>query len=172
MTINQGRSASRGWGRWPVRSLTAVAVTLGSLAAVPGTANALTGCAGGLPSVGHCYALGWMGDDFGGSAIWMNAVGTDLLVSCLSVPDPGSDFATYEMWMGTNDNGAANTWVEEGMNDGVGVDGVNHGFSWFWADMRNPTPSTTARGCRSTPLPMSASTGWAAGTGTSSAAAA
>ena len=88
MTINPGRSASRGWGRWPVRSLTAVAVTLGSLAAVPGTANALTGCAGGLPSVGHCYALGWMGDDFGGSAIWMNAVGTDLLVSCLSVPDP------------------------------------------------------------------------------------
>jgi hypothetical protein len=117
------------------------AVVLGSLAVLPGTANAATGCPGGWSYNDHCYALGYMGDDFGGKPIWMNAVGTDLIVGCLNVPNGNTDFATYELWMGTNDNGAANTWVEQGYNNGVGVDGKNHGFSWFWADMRNPTPS-------------------------------
>lgn len=141
MSTNQGRPPKRGWRRWPVRSLTVVAVALGSLAMVPGTANAITGCPGGDPSVNHCYALGYMGDDFGGSPVWMNAVGTDLLVSCLSVPNENTDFANYETWMGTNDNGAANTWIEEGYKAGIGFDGKNHGFIWFWADMRSPYPT-------------------------------
>jgi hypothetical protein len=127
--------------RRPVRWLAGIVAVLGALAALPGKAEAITGCPGGDPQSGHCYALGYMGADVGGSPIWMNAVSTDLLVSCLGVPNRSTDFATYETWMGTNDNGAANTWVEEGMNAGVGIDGINHGFTWFWADMRSPVPS-------------------------------
>jgi hypothetical protein len=130
------------WRRaWLVRWLAVAAIALGSVAVVPGTANAITGCPGGWSYNDHCYAYGFMGDDGGQPPIWMNAVGTDLDVACLSVPNGNTDLATYELWMGTNDNGAANTWVEEGMLYGVGIDGKNHGFTWFWADMRNPTPS-------------------------------
>jgi hypothetical protein len=99
-------------------------------------ALAITGCPGG-ESNGHCYGVGTTGKDRTGTPVWLNAIGTDLYVYCLSVANRNTDFANYEAWMDTNDNVPSDfTWVEEGMKAGIGVDGNNHGFTWFWADQR------------------------------------
>jgi hypothetical protein len=112
-------------------------VACASVGVMSGSASAITGCPGG-ESNGHCYAIGVMGDNNTGTPIWLNAIGTDLYVTCLSVADRNTDFANYEMWMSTNDNDSPYYayWVEEGMKTGIGVAGQNEGFTWFWADNR------------------------------------
>jgi hypothetical protein len=71
--------------------------------------------------------------------VWLNAVGSDLEVGCLSVGDRINDLVNYEMWMSTNNNyDATHYWVEAGMTAGTlySAPGQPRGFLWFWADSR------------------------------------
>jgi hypothetical protein len=53
----------------------------------------------------------------------------------LSVPDPSSEIATSEMWMASDDSLDLYLFTEEGATVGP-INGVNHGFTWFWAEVR------------------------------------
>ncbi|MFE0463831.1 hypothetical protein ACFW1A_31710 [Kitasatospora sp. NPDC058965] len=106
------------------------------LAASP--ASAVAGCPT-ADGASHCYARGAFGPLAGQGPVWMDAIGTDLEVDCLSVGNRSTDFADYEMWMTTNNNyDAYDFWVEEGMTAGTlyAAPGAPQGFVWYWADSR------------------------------------
>ena len=70
----------------------------------------------------------------------LHAVGTDLSVQCLHVPNRADHFVNMEMWLTTQTNrpNAADwNWVEAGMTAGTLWHSPGHerGFIWFWADM-------------------------------------
>ena len=102
-------------------------------------AAALTSCSGGEYSgadgLYHCYEIAVFGPRFGGAAYPLNEIAADLHAPCLKVGDVNNSELNFELWMDTNDNIGAGTWVEEGLQAGVS-EGLPAGWHWFWADNR------------------------------------
>jgi hypothetical protein len=61
----------------------------------------------------------------------------ELRVHCITTPNPTSNFATSEFWVGTNNDPDSGSWVEEGMAYGNPQGSTKY---WFWADDRPAYP--------------------------------
>lgn len=120
-----------------VSAFAALMAAMGVASASP--AAALTSCSGGeyigSDGVYHCYLISVFGPRFGGSAYPLNEIAADLRVPCIDVGDVNNSELNFELWMDTNDNTGAGTWVEEGLQAGL-TQGVSAGWHWFWADDR------------------------------------
>ena len=124
--------------RWGVAG-TVLALGTGAVLAVSGMQEAYAAAACTVSA--HCLVVTPYGTLRGGDAPTM-AVGADLEVDCLSLPNPTTGFVSWEMWNDTGGDSAAvatQSWVEAGMNAGVVQDAggtLYTGFEWFWADKR------------------------------------
>lgn len=98
--------------------------------AVAGSLIGSSGARGDTCSNPHCYGiLNW---DSGSTSL-TGFLG-NFSVARLSVTSPGSNFATHEMWVSTNNTGATgNVWVEAGIIYGI-IQGANRGLASFWAE--------------------------------------
>lgn len=114
---------------WKFRvTLVGVVATAAALLS-PGVASACVFS----PTSAHCY----------GSAIWSTA-GTyagglsNVKASRLTVPSGASNFATSELWIGTNNwtgGSSGQSWVEEGIERNEAGQ-----LYWFWAEQSPQTP--------------------------------
>jgi hypothetical protein len=111
------------------RLTTLLAVTA---ALLPGVLVAPSPAEATIPSCpGHCYGIASYNQYDN-----LEAVGGNLSVACLHVPDRDNHFVNMEMWLTTRADRSATNWVEAGMTAGTLYASPGHekGFIWYWAD--------------------------------------